>query len=163
MLTEAAVFAVPPAGQPLSTQLGEAVLAATAVLGVDSVGLMLLDDQDGLQAVGASDALSMAFAAAQELLAEGPGMDAVRWNRSVDVRDLADATTYRRLWGAVEGSGTRALLSSPVRVAGELVGNLNAILCHPHPWSAGEIRAIEAYADVIGLLLALTAQASAQH
>jgi GAF domain-containing protein len=138
--------------------LGQAVLAATALLNVDSVGLMLLDDENVLQAVGSTDALSATFEVAQAGLSEGPGRDSLRLGQSVAVPDLAAASSYAGLWSAVEDSGVRAVLSSPVWVFGELGGNLIAIRRQPHVWSNHETKANEAYAKVIGLLLGLTAR-----
>jgi GAF domain-containing protein len=155
---------VPPTAprQELGQRIGEVLSAASEVLGVRSVGLMLLDDADALRVVGVSDEIVAALEAAQQRLGVGPAIDSLRTSRTVAVDDLAESPRHRELWrwlrdGAqTPGAGVaRAVLSAVVRVRGEVVGTLNAMQTDPQRWSPDQARAVQAYADIIGVLLRL--------
>lgn len=147
-------------GPEFASRLGQAVDNAVTVLGVDSVGLMLLDDRDALRAVGSTDGASALLEDAQARIGEGPGIDTVRHEATVAVRDLATMPAYAELWASVSETGIRAVLSCPVKAGGSVVGNLNAARHRPHEWAAEEIQEIEAYSRVIGLTLELAAEAA---
>jgi len=160
-------------------RIERALSAAGEVLGVDRVGLMLLDEHDELVAVGASDAASDRLEHVQQRLGVGPGWDAMSTGQPVAVADLAappgEHRDYTAVWRALQdtdisdrngsligtsaASCVRAVLSVPVRSHGGMVGNLNAISEHGGPWTQRKIRAVQAYADVIGTLLTLSATA----
>jgi len=149
----------------LMHRLGEGVSAAAQVLAVDGVGLMLLDDRDVLRVVGATDETGRALELAQVELGVGPAIDSRRTGRSVAVDDLAAGTEYRVLAdrlasrdgsGPLPGGGAiRGVLSVAVQVRGEVVGTLNGIRARPGPWTPAEVRAVEAYAGIIAVLLRL--------
>jgi GAF domain-containing protein len=151
--------------QDVQARLGEVLSAATEVLGVDSVGLMMLDEDDVLGVVGVTDAAAAALEAAQQQLAVGPGVDCVRDGASVAVDDLSRDERYAAVWervggrsdGASGSGGLRSVLSVPVRVRGETVGTLNAFHRAPQHWDGTQVRAIEAYGAVIAILLRLEA------
>jgi hypothetical protein len=46
-------------------------------------------------------------------------------------------------------------MSAPVRVRGTVTGTLNALRRRPERWSADQVRAIEAYGNIVGVLLRL--------
>jgi GAF domain-containing protein len=167
----------------LSRRLQQVVTTAGQVLDVDGVGLMLLDEHDNLRVVGASDPAGAALEEGQQQLGLGPGVDCVRSGQTVAVDDLS-AGAYPALWkvlrephlGSVgrvasdqEASapppGTqapvvvRAVLSVPVRVREQVVGTLNALRGEPLGWTAAHIRAVEAYAGIVAVLLRLGDQA----
>lgn len=142
--------------------------AAKHVLRVDGVGLLLLDEHDQLCLVGASDAASTALERGQQQLNAGPAIDCVRSAATVMVSDLADHSDYAGLWHWLSGrsglpphlggpSAARAVVSAPVRVRGSVTGTLNVLGLQPQPWSADQVQAIEAYANIIGVLLRLAA------
>jgi GAF domain-containing protein len=160
-------------------RIERALSAAGDVLGVDRVGLMLLAEHDELVAVGASDAASDRLEHVQQRLGVGPGWDAMSTGQPVAVADLAaplgEHRDYTVVWRALQDteiddhSGgwigasaarcVRAVLAVPVRSQGEMVGNLNAISEQVRPWTQRQILAVQAYADVIGTLLTLSATA----
>jgi hypothetical protein len=148
--------------QELGQRLGEVLSAASEVLGVASVGLMLLDDADALRVVGVSDPVVAALETAQQRLGVGPAIDSLRTGRTVAVDDLAESRPHRELWRWLQdGAPTpdagvaRGVLSAVVRVRGEVVGTLNAVQTDPQRWSPEQARAVQAYADIIGVLLRL--------
>lgn len=143
----------------LLARIDRMLAAAVEVLGVDSVGLMLLDDRDRLRRVGATDGVADRLENAQSESGQGPGVDSVRTGQVVAVSDLSVAPDYGDLWTRVSDSDIHAVLSSPVRVDQETIGNLNAVLHRPHSWAESQVRANQAYADVIGLALKTVARA----
>jgi GAF domain-containing protein len=147
-------------GAALIANLNRVMDAAREVLHVDGAGLMLVDDAGGLRVVGVTGPATEALERSQQQLGVGPGIDCVRSGATVMVSDLADHADYLPLWRWLEsqgrGSDVRAVLSAPVRVAGDTIGTLNALRSQPHEWIAEESRAVEAYANIIGVLLRLT-------
>jgi GAF domain-containing protein len=145
----------------LVMHLDRVMEVAKPVLRVDGVGLLLLDEDDRLSQVGASDAASAALERGQQELNVGPAIDCVRSATTVIVSDLAGHPDYATLWHWLtheEGTGpARAVLSAPVRVRGSVTGTLNALFRRPESWSGDQVQAVEAYANVIGVLLRLGA------
>jgi len=149
----------------LSQRLDRVMASATQVLQIDGVGLMLLDEHDVLRVAGASDEMSAALEHGQQSLGEGPGIDCVRSGRTVPVDDLSSAPPYEAVWqrlrqhangdGTSEAQTVHAVLSVPVRVRGEIVGTLNAFRVAPMGWSPEHVRAVEAYAGIVGALIRL--------
>ena len=152
----------------LSERLDRVMASATQVLQVDGVGLMLLDEQDSLRVAGASDEVSAALEHSQQRLGEGPGIDCVRFDRTVAVEDLGTSPQYAAVWrwlrqyaendGGSETPVVRAVLSVPVRVHGAIVGTLNALRLEPVRWGSDHVRAVEAYAGIVGVLIRLGRQ-----
>jgi GAF domain-containing protein len=159
---------LPARAEPKDVQarLDDVLSAAGDVLGVDSVGLMMLDEHDVLGVVGVTDESAAALEEAQQQLGVGPGVDCVRFGASVAVDDLSRDERYAAVWERVggrsdgasgSGGGVRSVLSVPVRVRGETVGTLNAFHRTPQRWDTAQVRAIEAYGAVIAILLRLEA------
>lgn len=138
----------------LAHQLGLVVGAAAELLGADCVGVLLLDESDRVRNVAASEPAAAALESAQERLQLGPGVDVMRSRQAVAVADLAEHPRYRLLWDEMADTGVRGVLSVPVSVRGEVVGNLNAVTSRIHEWNEDELRAGEAYAGLVGQLLA---------
>jgi GAF domain-containing protein len=148
--------AVPEPDESASVQrLGVVVASAVELLGVDAIGVMLLDEDDVLRSVGSTDQSAAILEEVQAELDSGRGVDCTRRGESVAVFDLADDPAYADLWARVQHTGIRAVLSAAVRVRGIVVGNLNAVMHQPHHWTPEEILACEAYAKVVAVTLDL--------
>jgi len=153
-------------GPPVSLvgHLAEVVAAANDLLGVDAVGVLLLDETGTLRAVASSSATAGALELAQERLGIGPGHDTLALEDSVLVSDLTAVATYEPL--LIELSlqaesapvAVRAVLSAPIRIDAEVMGNLNLMRLDVHHWTPAETRAAEAYAEVVGRLLQMGAR-----
>lgn len=139
--------------QALSHQLEVLVTAAAELLRVDAVGVLLLDETDRVRTVAVTGPAATALESAQERLQVGPGIEVFALRRVVSVPDLAANQEYGPLWREIADDGVRGVLSAPVWVQHEVVGNLNAITEHAHEWSAAERRAGQAYASLVGQLL----------
>src|SRR5215213_9024559 len=124
----------------LADRLARVVESAVEVLRVDSVGLMLLDQHDALRPAGFTGFAASALEQVQIEIGEGPGIDASKRAETIAVTDLAEAPCYARLWRRLANTGVRAVLASPVRVWGNVIGNLNAVRSQPHRWTETEIR-----------------------
>lgn len=146
----------------LVPRLRQVVAAANELLAADGVAVLLLDDGDRIRAVAATNVAAHALDQAQEHLSVGPGIDALRAQQTVAVTDIAAHDEYAALWARMAADGIHAVVSAPIRVAGEVVGNLNAVRLMPHPWTAAQVSGAEAFAGMIGQLLEMSA-ASARH
>jgi GAF domain-containing protein len=156
--------------QAARRRLTALLAAATEVLAVDSVGLMLLDDHNVLRVVGVSDDSGAGFGLAQQQLGVGPALDCLRLGETVVVDDLADNPDYVLLWARLEGAEDRiwhrdrqpirAVVSAVVHIRDSVIGNLNAIRTAPYRWQQADTRAVEAYAAIVGVLLCLGLPAS---
>lgn len=143
----------------ISTQLTAIVGAAAEVLGVDCVGVLLLDEGGRLRSVASSTAVAAALELAQQQLGMGPGHDSQTGRRTVAVADLAEVASYAPLTAEVAPLGVRAVLSAPIWCGDLVVGNLNLIRAQGRAWTETEISAAEAYAGVVGRLLGLASDA----
>jgi len=144
-----------PSGVALAERLRSLVTTAVEVLGVDSVGLMLLGEDGGWASAASTDRPTATLEDVQAELCEGPGIDASRTGRVVAVADLEREVAYANLWRRVSEQGVRAVLACPVRVQGVVAGHLSCTRRAAHRWSAAEVQAAEAYAEVVGVALDL--------
>ena len=157
-LTEAFEALVGPPVQPMAAHLSAVVTAAAEVLGVDSVGILLLDEAGALRSVASSTSTAAALELAQQQRGTGPGHDSMRRRGIVLVADLAAVPAYQPLLAELGEPASWAVLSAPIWIAAEVVGNLNLIRTQAHLWTDSEARAATAYAEVVGRLLGLGAR-----
>ncbi|MGY5884776.1 GAF domain-containing protein [Modestobacter lacusdianchii] len=150
---------VPSVGT-LSSRVALVVSAAREVLSVEAVGLLLLSDTGQLRTVATTGPASAILETAQADLGVGPGVDVLGHGSPVAVADMLAEPAYALLRDRVRDAGLRAVVSAPVSVDRQVVGNLNGMRPLPHEWTPGEITAAEAFAGVIGALLGLTARAT---
>lgn len=157
----AALGAVSPAKLGMRRTIAQAVAASVDVLeDVDGAGLMLVDTDDTLRWVGASNPAAQALERGQEETQTGPCVDAYQLATVVSTADLATDPRYRALWRHVEGAPLRSVLSAPVTVTSTSVGSLNVYAAEPRGWDQTEAEACVALAGVLAALLqaAVTAQ-----
>jgi GAF domain-containing protein len=139
-------------GSP-SARLANVVRAADELLDVDGVGVLLLDEHDVLRSVAATGPAAAQLEAVQLDLGVGPGLDVMAGTGTLAIDDLPRHPGYGALAQRLGGSGVCAVVSVPIRVQDELVGNLNVVKGAPRRWSAAEISAVEAFARVIAVVL----------
>ena len=143
--------------RPLSAGLEALIDAAEAVLGVDCVGVLLLDEDDRLRSVASSAPVAAAVELAQERTGVGPGVDTVRRKTTVAVADLRHVERYAPLLEQLGEQQVGAIVSAPIWVNGAVAGNLNAIRGGPYEWTADDVTAVETYAHVLATLLQFNA------
>lgn len=149
-----------PPVQTAATHLAAIVAAAADLLGADSVGILLLDDVGKLRAAASTTAVADRLESAQQQLGVGPGHDSMARRGTVLVHDLAAEPDYAALVDELAPLRIGGVLSAPIWVEHEVVGNLNLIRTDVHRWSEQEARATTAYAEVVGRVLAISAQPS---
>ena len=147
----------------LEASLREVIAATQEIFGADGAGLMLLDDQEALHYVGATDGRSAAFEPAQEECGEGPCVDSLVHDQVVSSNDLGADERWPKLRAAVSGIGVRSMLGVPIHLGGPTVGSLNVLRAEPTPWDDSEIAAIRAHGRVIEELLGAAVLARQQH
>ncbi|GAA1286622.1 hypothetical protein Psi02_53670 [Planotetraspora silvatica] len=104
----------------------ENVLVGMADLfGVDGAALMLLDGQDRLRAVGASDDDGIALESAQESVGDGPAIASAVRGDLVAINDLHAATPLGFPHVAAHALPVRAVMSVPLVEESELIGVLD--------------------------------------
>ena len=142
----------------------DAVVAESAtVFGADGAGVMLLDDQQSLRYVGATDGRAAAFEAGQEETGEGPCVDSLIHDTLVFTPDLAADDRWPRLAEQIGGLGVRAILGSPLRLGMGAIGSLNVYRFEPWDWGEADLAGVQAYARVVEELLGTAILARQRH
>ena len=148
-----------------SARLAEVVAAAADLLDVDSVGVLLLDVDGVLRAAASTSPVATELEELQQRVGLGPGHDTIARRGTVAVEELTAVPCYAPLVAELEAARprgpARAVLSVPIWVADDVVGNLNLIRTGTHRWSESESRAAATYAEVVGRLLGDSAAARA--
>jgi GAF domain-containing protein len=139
--------------EELADALQDVVAATGAVFGVDGAALSLLDEQDELRWVAASDPAVELVERAQLDLGEGPCLEAVAGDRVVATPDLLGDGRWPRTEAVTRHHRLRAVLAAPIRVDDVPVGSLNLYAREVRQWSEADLQAIEAYAAVVADLL----------
>ncbi len=146
----------------LDASLARVVTSIAQVFSADGVGIMLVDDEQGLRFVSATDAVSAALEAVETRTGNGPCVDAVWHGEPVLCSDLASERRWPAVREALVPLGARAILGMPLRVGGATVGALDVYRAQVHEWGVGELEAIRAFADMIAELLELAVLAREQ-
>ena len=142
----------------LAPRLRQVVSASVDLLEADDVGVLLIGDGDLARTVASTDHVAEALERAQAAASAGHGPDSLTSGTTVVVDDLA----LRGGHGPVWPRGFRAVLTTPIRVAGNVVGSFTALRREPRRWTAAQVSGSEVVAGVIGRLLELSA-AAARH
>jgi GAF domain-containing protein len=143
----------------LATTLEQAVVAAKQLFAVDGAGIMLADADGRLRWASASDPLAQALEDNQETFAAGPCLQAFASGRPAVICDA----TLEPHWGEVTLAFVelqiRSGLSVPVQLGGGPIGTLDVYATAPGGWDDTEVSALQAYAALVGTLLAAAAKA----
>ena len=100
----------------LRAALNAVVEASATVFGADGAGVMLIDDQQALHYVGATDGRPAALEAAQEETGEGPCIDSLVNDTLVFTPDLVGDDRWPLLRQQIGSLGVRAILGAPLRL-----------------------------------------------
>jgi GAF domain-containing protein len=128
--------------------LAEVVDAACTIFSVTGVGLMLVDPEQVLRYVVASNEAVRALEVAQEQTGHGPCIDSLVHGRLVTSPDLHVDDRWPEVSARLRPSRVRAVLGVPVVIAGNSVGSLNAYVEQAHAWDEAEVRALASLAEV---------------
>jgi GAF domain-containing protein len=145
--------------QDLVVTLQQAVLAAKRLFEADAAGVMLVDIGGSLRWASASDQRAQTLEDNQEVFAAGPCMQAFTTGKAAVMHDA----TLERRWGEIALTFVevhiRSGLSVPVELGGGPIGTLDVYVAEPRGWDPSEVAALQAYAGVVGTLLAAAAKA----
>jgi GAF domain-containing protein len=127
--------------------------ATRTVLQVDGAGLTLVHEDGPPRWVAATDAAMELLEQIQHDFGEGPYLQAYAQDRAVVVEDLRAAPAWARLDAVVGQLHVRAVLSVPIRLAGQPVGTLDVYSTQPRAWTAHELDGMGEFAAVAGELV----------
>jgi GAF domain-containing protein len=133
--------------------LDRVVESADALFGVDGTALMLVDRDQVLRNLAASDLRAALLEELQAEHGEGPCVDAFDDKQPVSADDLAREAR----WPAFAPDAARrhllAVLASPIPYSEQAVGVVAVFAAEPHPWTEAEREAIVAFTDLVALLI----------
>jgi GAF domain-containing protein len=145
--------------QDLHEAMQQVLEAARVMFHATGTGLMFIDENAALRYVAATDEAGKLLEQRQEELGKGPCVDALTFDVIVQSEDLAADDRWPELRPDVTAAGVRAVLGVPVHLAGTAIASLDAYVDEPYRWDDSEIRALEAYANLIGNIVAGALQA----
>jgi GAF domain-containing protein len=143
---------------PVSVEeaLERVVATADTLFGADGTALMLVDSDQVLRNLAASDRRAALLEDLQAEHGEGPCIDAFDGKEPVSADDLRREDR----WPAFSPDAARrrllAVLASPIPYSDQAVGVVAVFAGEPHPWTAAEREAIVAFTE-LGALLILNA------
>ena len=121
----------------------------TDVLGATAAGVAVLDDDDRLRFVTATNRAAGEAEHVQERLQRGPCVESVRTNEPMAVEDIRECRDrwpeYTRL---VEETGFLAVLGIPLVLDDRQVGSLDVYNTEPRAWDDEAIDAAQVLADI---------------
>lgn len=147
----------------LEATLREVARSTCVIFDAAGAGVMLIDDNQVLHYVGATDPRSAALEAAQEEAGEGPCVDSLIHDVVVMTSDIATDPRWPVVSEAVGGLGIHAVLGVPIHIGGSTVGSLNTYRDRAGEWHNSEVAAIQAHARVIEELLGTAILAREKH
>ena len=139
--------------------LDRVVASADALFGVDGTTLMLVDRDQVLRNLAASDRRAGLLEGLQATHGEGPCIDAFDDKQPVAADDLG----HEDRWPGFAPAAARhllAVLASPIPYSEQAVGVVAVFAGQPHPWTEAEREAIVAFTELVALLILNAMEAS---
>lgn len=146
----------------LEALLEETIDAVHGLFGLSGAAFLVLDEQNALRSVVASDQAGEILESAQQDTGEGPCVEALVRDVTVTSSDLARDGRYANVGPRLAGCGVHAVLGVPISAGGGPIGALNVYVDRPHEWAVDEVAALQAYGNLLGRLLT-AALLAAQH
>ena len=137
----------------LESSLRRVIDTTCALFDVSGAGLMVVDDNDTLRYVAATDGRSAALEAAQAETGEGPCVESLLNDQVVHTDDVTHDPRWPNLAANIGGLGVGALLGVPIHVGKTSVGSLNVYTDAGCSWSDAEVAALRAFGLVVEELL----------
>lgn len=137
----------------------EVLEAACLLFGISGTGLMVIDEDRALRYVAATDRLGRQLEEVQDRAGVGPCVDALVFDAVVQSRNLSEDDRWPEIRDELVQAGICAVLGVPVHLGGDAVASLDGYMDRPYEWDASHIRALQAYADLVGSLLGSAVQA----
>jgi diguanylate cyclase (GGDEF)-like protein/PAS domain S-box-containing protein len=141
-------------GLGLGRPIDAAIEAVASLPSVDGAACLLLDDRACLQCASSSTGTGRALGLAEELTAEGPGVDAFLTGEPVTVDDLPTDRRYRRTAAVLLATDVRGVVAVPVVLGGgHRVGAVTAVATGRGPGSLADMDAVRGAASDLGRLV----------
>jgi GAF domain-containing protein len=144
----------------LEEALERVVATADTLFGVDGTALMLVDRDQVLRNLAASDPRAAPLEELQADAGEGPCVDAFDGKQPVPADDLAGDDRWPAFAPEAAGRGLRAVLASPIPYSDHAVGVVAVFAGRPHSWTEAEREAIVAFTELAALLILNALEAS---
>jgi len=129
---------------------------------VDGAGLMLVDDEQHLRKVAASDDRFGHLEDLQIRHQEGPCIDAFDTRELISAEDLGAEQRWPKFSEAAVARDVRAVLASPLPYNQAAVGVVAVLSEQRHPWSPEGELALLAFTDLAALFIASMMQGERQ-
>lgn len=140
----------------------EVVRTTHMMFGVDGAGLMMVDDEQNLRKVAASDDRFAHLEDLQIYHQEGPCIDAYYGQELISADDLANDQRWPKFSEAAVAREVRAVLASPLPYNQAAVGVVAVLSEQSHPWSPEGELALLAFTDLAALFIASMMQGERQ-
>ena len=140
-------------GLSLETAMEHLTDSVIDMFGLTGAGLMLIDDDQLVRSILATDELGWALENAQEEAKEGPCVDAVVHGELVATADIAADVRWPRLVELLADTQIGAILGVPIRLAGATVGALNVYVDEKHDWDESDYNALTTFGRLLEALL----------
>ncbi len=142
--------------------ISEVVRTTHTMFGVDGAGLMLVDDEQHLRKVAASDDRFGHLEDLQIQHQEGPCIDAFDGKELISAEDLVSERRWPSFSEAAVAREVRAVLASPLPYNQAAVGVVAVLSEQCHPWSPEAELALLAFTDLAALFIASMMQGERQ-
>ena len=142
--------------------ISQIVRTTHSMFDVDGAGLMLVDEEQHLRNVAASDDRFGHLEELQIRHQEGPCIDAFDSKELVSAEDLADERRWPKFSEAAVSRHVRAVLASPLPYNQAAVGVVAVLSEQRHPWSPEGELALLAFTDLAALFIASMMQGEQQ-
>jgi GAF domain-containing protein len=137
----------------IEAALERVVETADALFQVDGTALMLVDRDQVLRNLAASDRRAALLEGLQAEHGEGPCVDAFDGKQPVRSDDLAGEDRWPAFAPAAAARRLLAVLASPIPYSDQAVGVVAVFAAEPHPWTEAEQEAIVAFTELVALLI----------
>jgi GAF domain-containing protein len=142
--------------------IAEVVHTTHTMFGVDGAGLMLVDDEQHLRKVAASDDRFGHLEDLQIRYQEGPCIDAFDSQELISAEDLGTEPRWPKFSAAAVARQVRAVLASPLPYNQAAVGVVAVLSEQRRPWSPEGELALLAFTDLAALFIASMMQSEQQ-
>lgn len=142
--------------------ISEVVRTTHTMFGVDGAGLMLVNDEQHLRKVAASDDRFGHLEDLQIQHQEGPCIDAFDDKELISAEDLTNERRWPKFSEAAVAREVRAVLASPLPYNQAAVGVVAVLSEQRHPWSPEAELALLAFTDLAALFIASMMQGERQ-
>lgn len=148
----------------VGTAIRQVVTSAVELFGLTGAGLMIIDGDEVLRNVAATDAGGELLESVQEDIGEGPCVDSLYLDTVVTTTDASNDPRWPVLGDRLRQQEHRigGVLGVPVRLAGGSVAALNVYRDRPHEWDDSDVDALSAFGRVLETVLATAVLANRQ-